>query len=200
MLRELAQQYKALYAPRRRLFSSYLCHHFVKYVAPSILFFVMFSFAVFVFATESAAAAPTPQGFASPYSMSEQQQGNNTSGNGHEANNVQPQGFSAKNEKRASPQGFGIESTTSPNTVKGVLNHAHSNDYVVLEGVFVAEEDGDKITYKFADASGDTIEVDISSSNNATAPQPNTKYYLWGTVNRDWFSTTINAIEYTPMG
>ncbi len=114
---------------------------------------------------------------------------------------AEPQGFSSGAVQRAAPQGFGIESN-SPNTVKGVLSQGHSNDYVVLEGHLFANADDpqDLSSYIFKDANGDQITVDISTSNNAVVPQPDLVYYIWGTVNRDWFSTSINVIEYTPVG
>lgn len=187
LLRDQAQQYKELHAPQRSSYLGTLCRNFIKYVAPSLMMLVLFSLAVMSFASEPATAAP--KGFEQELSTHHKA-----------APSEQPKGFSANNMRRASPQGFGIEQSTSPNTVKGVLHNAKSNDYVVLEGTFIAPTEKSQHTYRFADAAGDTIEVDISESNNATAPQPNTKYYLWGMVSRDWFSTSINVIEFTPIG
>lgn len=110
-----------------------------------------------------------------------------------------PQGFTHNQIHRASPKGFGIEGT-QPNTVHGVLHNGHTNDYVVLEGRFSYKEKSDTIQYYFTDAAGDSIAVDISKSNNATPPIPDLNYYLWGQVQQSIFSTSINVIEFTPMG
>lgn len=112
--------------------------------------------------------------------------------------NAAPQGFSAQSQQRSGPKGFGLEET-QPNTVKGVLHNAKTDDYVVLEGRFVATTSDKTVTYKFQDASGDLIDVDLSVSNNAVAPLSDVTYYLWGQVNQSLFTTSIKAIEYTPM-
>lgn len=109
-----------------------------------------------------------------------------------------PQGFSSQSEQRSGPKGFGIEET-EPNTIKGVLHNAKTDDYVVLEGRFVATTTDKTVTYKFQDAFGDLIDVDLSASNNAVAPLVDVNYYLWGQVNQSLFTTSIKAIEYTPM-
>lgn len=109
-----------------------------------------------------------------------------------------PQGFSSNIEQRSAPKGFGIEEP-QPNTVKGVLHNAKTDDYVVLEGYFVATTTSKTVTYKFKDANGDLIDVDLSKSNNAVAPLIDVNYYLWGQVNQSLFSTSITAIEYTPI-
>lgn len=109
-----------------------------------------------------------------------------------------PQGFSSNIEQRSAPKGFGIEEP-QPNTVKGVLHNAKTDDYVVLEGFFVATTTNKTVTYKFKDAYGDLIDVDLSKSNNSVAPLVDVNYYLWGQVNQSFFSTFIRAIEYTPI-
>ena len=102
-------------------------------------------------------------------------------------------------DSKSFSKGFGIEGT-QPNTVHGVLHNGHTNDYVVLEGRFSYKEKSDTIQYYFTDAAGDTIAVDISKSNNAAPPIPDLNYYLWGQVQQSFFSTSINVIEFTPMG
>lgn len=111
---------------------------------------------------------------------------------------AEPQGFAQRASPRAAPQGFGIESTT-PNTVKGVIHNAHKDDYVVLEGRFIAEQTSSGVVYRFADASGDMIDVDISKSANDSLPLNDVNYYLWGVIDRDFFDITIRVIEFTPM-
>ena len=111
---------------------------------------------------------------------------------------AEPQGFSSGSAQRAAPQGFGIQST-QPNTVNGVLANGQTDDYVVLEGRFLIPDNKNTSEYFFSDAAGNEIKVDISNSNNNTPPLPNANYFLWGQVERSFFATTINAIEYTPM-
>lgn len=113
-----------------------------------------------------------------------------------------PQGFSGDSLQRSAPQGFGLESTT-PNTVKGVLENGRTDDYVVLEGRFITDTEHkykDNLPhFLFTDANGDSIMVDISKSNNADAPMANVKYYIWGTIKQSLFSTHVKVIEYTPI-
>ena len=69
----------------------------------------------------------------------------------------------------------------------------------MLEGRFLIPDNKNTSEYFFSDAAGNEIKVDISNSNNNTPPLPNANYFLWGQVERSFFATTINAIEYTPM-
>lgn len=110
-----------------------------------------------------------------------------------------PQGFVQQQVQRGAPQGFGIEGT-QPNTIAGVMKNGHTNDYVVLEGRFITEKQDNSVVYYFADRNGSKVLVDITESNNAVAPVSDVNYYLWGTVQRSFFNTSIKAIEYTPMG
>ena len=109
-----------------------------------------------------------------------------------------PQGFGQNSGQRSAPKGFGLDET-QPNTVHGVLHNARTDDYVVLEGYFVATVDNKKVSYQFKDANGDLIDVDLSKTNNAAAPLSDVNYNLWGQVNQSLFSTSIRAIEYTPI-
>ncbi len=111
---------------------------------------------------------------------------------------LDPRGFPQHGVQRAAPQGFGLE-TSQPNSIKGVKTHAKDGDFVVLEGMFSAVEHGGSKVFYLQDAAGDQIEVDISGSNNATDPQGDVPYFLWGQVKTSWFDTSISAIEYTPM-
>lgn len=220
MLCELAQQYKKLSGSSKSR-SHLLCHNFIKYVAPNIMVLIICSL-LFLLQIPESLAAPNLQEFDTQIRHPQQEQAqiqiptsaatepqaqtaSQTSASVQAQNQtkgsaIQPQGFDSRSNKRASPRGFGIDNTPSPNTIKGVLHNSRSDDYVVLEGKFVLQQQGNKSFYQFADAAGDYINVDIAKSNNASAPLPDIKYYLWGTIQRDWFSTTINVIEFTPKG
>lgn len=111
---------------------------------------------------------------------------------------LDPRGFPQHGVQRAAPQGFGLE-TSKPNSIKGVKTRAKDGDFVVLEGTFTLVQQGSDKIYFLKDAKGDSIEVDISSSNNAAEPVSDVPYFLWGQVKTSWFDTFISAIEYTPM-
>lgn len=106
---------------------------------------------------------------------------------------AEPQGFSNQ-VQRAAPKGFGIE-TTSRNTIKGVLKNGHNLDYVLLEGEFVEALDSSMKRFSFADAAGDTIELQLTQAGNPFIDQ---KYYIWGRIQTSFFGASkINVIDYT---
>lgn len=207
MLCELAQQYKKLSGTSEEHYSPF-CRNFIKYVAPNMMV-LMICILLFLLRVPAIMAAPIPQGFEeirqAQQQLQQQQQlqpqqplSQTQADDQFQGSAVQPQGFSSHSNKRASPRGFGIENSPSPNTIKGVLHNARTDDYVVLEGNFVLQQKGTQAFYQFTDAAGDCITVDLDKANNASAPLPDIKYYLWGTIQRDWFSTVINVIEFTP--
>lgn len=226
MLCELAQQYKKLSGTEAH--HPLLCRNFIKYVAPNMMVLLV-CILLFLLRVPEGMAAPTPQGFEEEMRQAQQEQAQaqvqaNASTtttttqqpqsqasadapaapaqatNKPRGSSIQPQGFDSHSSKRASPRGFGIDNSPSPNTIQGVLHNALSDDYVLLEGSFVLQQKGSKSIYQFTDASGDCINVDIATANNTKAPLLGIKYYLWGKIERDWFSTSINVIEFTPKG
>lgn len=107
---------------------------------------------------------------------------------------AEPQGFSEQSVQRAAPKGFGLE-TNARNTIKGVLHKGRDQDYVLLEGIFVSAIDSSMQRFKFADASGDVIEIHL---DQAATPLSNQPYYIWGRIQSPLLgSKTINVIDYT---
>lgn len=107
-----------------------------------------------------------------------------------------PQGFSSHPLTNPYPQGFGLNISTK-NTVKGVLDNGHTDDYVLLEGYFV-ENDQLKDAFEFKDSAGDSIRVNIPQQDTYQISY-NQMYFVWGTISKQFLSTSINVVDFTPI-
>lgn len=109
---------------------------------------------------------------------------------------AEPQGFSNETEQRAAPKGFGLEANIR-NTIKGVMENAHADDYVVLEGKFIKAIDAKLTKFKFTDAAGDVIELNFKEPAEIVYDQP---YYIWGQISTSFLGfKSINVLLFNQI-
>lgn len=100
-----------------------------------------------------------------------------------------PSGFD--NQARpGAPQGFTHQKMDS---IAQLKSDAKDDQIVVIDGRFTKQIKKEK--YKFTDAKGDTILVDLDDEKNWSHVQKDAKVELTAEVDKDFTSTELDALE-----